>query len=132
MALFDKALEFGKKVSDATASVAKSAAIAAKEKSEQAIEIGKLRKDIIVENGKINKLYEEIGKHAFDIFNSSRDFTLLEPLFVQISSSLEKIEEYKVNIEDIKSASDLDDLDDLDDEDGLDEDDEDTALTEDD
>ena len=123
MALFDKALEFGKKVSETTASVAKSAAIAAKEKSEQAIEIGKLRKDILVENGKINKLYEEIGRHAFDIFNSSRDFTLLEPLFLQITGSLEKIEEYKAIIEEIKTASNLDDEDLLDDDD-MDEDEE--------
>ena len=122
MALLDKALSFGKKVGETTASVAKTAAIAAKEKSEQAIEIGKLRKDILVENGKINKLYEEIGKHAFDIFNSSRDFSLLEPLFLQISNSLEKIEEYKADIEEVRTASDLDDEDAfVDDEESADE-----------
>ena len=111
MALFERALELGKRLSETTVSAAKSAAMAAKEKSEQAIEVGKLRKNILVENGKINKLYEEIGKHAFDIFNSSRDFTLLEPLFLQISSSLEKIEGYKASIEEIKTTSNLDDED---------------------
>ena len=122
MAILDKALEFGKKVGETTASVAKSAAIAAKEKSEQAIEIGKMRKDILVENGKINKLYEDIGKHAFDIYNSSKDFTLLEPLFVQISDSLDKIEEYKDRIEEVKAASNIGDEDE--DEDILPEDEE--------
>jgi hypothetical protein len=105
MALLDKALQFGKKAAETTASVAKSAASAAKEKSEQAIEIGKLRKDIMVENGKMNKLYEEIGKHAYDIFNSTKDFTLLEPAFAQIGASLEKIEECRAKIEDVKAAS---------------------------
>ena len=109
MAFLDKALKLGKKVSETTASVAKSAALAAREKSEQAIEIGKLRKDILVENGKINKLYEEIGRHAFDIYNSSNDFTLLEPLFAQISGSLEKIEECKDRIEEIKTTEDISD-----------------------
>ncbi|MCL2121741.1 MAG: hypothetical protein FWH28_05765 [Clostridiales bacterium] len=111
MAFLDKALKLGKKVSETTASVAKSAALAAKEKSEQAIEIGKLRKDILVENGKINKLYEEIGRHAFDIYNSSNDFTLLEPLFAQISGSLEKIEECKDRIEEIKTTAEISDED---------------------
>ena len=111
MAFLDRALELGKKVGDATATVAKSVGIAAKEKSEQAIEIGKLRKDILVENGKINKLYENIGKHAFDIYNSSKDYTLLEPLFVQLTESMTKIEEYKVNIEGIRANSDLSDED---------------------
>ena len=105
MAFLDKALQLGKKVGETTASVAKSAASAAKEKSEQAIEIGKLRKDIIVENGRINKLYEEIGKHAFDIFNASKDFNLLEPLFAQITAGLEKIEECKIKIDEVKSSS---------------------------
>ena len=105
MAFFEKALELGKKVSETTVSVAKSVGMAAKEKSEQAIEIGKLRKDILVENGKINKLYENIGKHAFDIYNSSKDFTLLEPLLAQISESMAKIEEYKANIEEIRTSA---------------------------
>ena len=104
MAFLDKALQLGKKVGETTASVAKSAATAAKEKSAQAIEIGKLQKDIMVENGKINKLYEDIGKHAFDIYNGSRDYSLLEPLFVQITASLEKIEECKIKIDEIKTA----------------------------
>ena len=113
MALFEKALELGKKVSETTASVAKSAAMAAKEKSEQAIEIGKLRRDILLENGKVNKLYENIGKHAFDIYNSSKDYSLLEPLFAQINESLAKIEEYKVNIEEQRATGDLDEEDEI-------------------
>ena len=111
MAFLDKARELGKKVGETTASVAKSAAKSAKEKSEQAIEIGKLRKEIVVENGKISKLYDDIGKHAFDIYNSSKDYTLLEPLFVQISDSLLKIEECKARIEEVRSTSDLGDED---------------------
>lgn len=107
MAFLDKAKELGRKVGETTASVAKNAAIAAREKSEQVIEIGKLRKDILVENGKINRLYEDIGKHAFDIFNSSKDYTLLEPLLMQISDSLARIEEYKEKIEEIKADSDI-------------------------
>lgn len=119
MALLDRALEFGKKVSENAATVAKSAAIAAKEKSEQAIEIGKLKKDIMVENGKMNKLYEDIGKHAFDIYNGSKDYALLEPLFTQVSGSLAKVEEYKEKIEDIKAASDINDEDILPEDDDL-------------
>ena len=121
MALFDKARELGKKVSETTASVAKSAAMAAKEKSEQAIEVGKLRKDILVENGKINKLYEDIGKHAFDIYNSSQDYTLLEPLFTQINDSLAKIEECKSKIEEVKASSGITEEDMDDDEEETDE-----------
>jgi len=109
MSLLDKAMELGKKMGETTASVAKSAAMAAKEKSEQAIEIGKLKKDILVENGKINKLYEDVGKHAFDIYNSSKDFSLLDPLFAQISGSFIKIEECKEKIEEIKTTSNLSD-----------------------
>ena len=111
VALLDKAKELGKKVGETTASVAKSAAIAAKEKSEQVIEIGKLRKDILVENGKINKLYEDIGKHAFDIYNSSQDYSLLEPLFAQINDSLAKIDECKDRIEEVKTTADISDED---------------------
>jgi len=109
MALFDKAKELTRKVSETTASVAKSAAMAAKEKSEQAIELGKVRKDILVENGKINKLYEDIGKHAFDIYNSSKDYTLLEPLLEQIADSVAKIEDFKAKAEEIKAASNISD-----------------------
>ncbi len=109
MAFFDKALELGKKVGETTASVAKSAAMAAKEKSEQAIEIGKLKKDIMVENGKITKLYDDIGRHAFDIYCSSQDYSVLEPLFLQISGSLSKIEECKAKIEEVKLASNIED-----------------------
>lgn len=113
MAFFDKALELGKKVGETTASVAKSAAMAAKEKSEQAIEIGKLKKDIMVENGKITKLYEDIGKHAYDIYCSSQDYSVLEPLFLQISGSLSRIEECKAKIEEVKLASNIEDDDDI-------------------
>ncbi len=113
MAFFDKALELGKKVGETTASVAKSAAMAAKEKSEQAIEIGKLKKDIMVENGKITKLYEDIGKHAYDIYCSSQDYSVLEPLFLQISGSLSRIEECKAKIEEVKLSSNIEDDDDI-------------------
>ncbi|MEL7624763.1 MAG: hypothetical protein AAGU12_14445 [Clostridiales bacterium] len=113
MAFFDKALELGKKVGETTASVAKSAAMAAKEKSEQAIEIGKLKKDIMVENGKITKLYEDIGKHAYDVYCSSQDYSVLEPLFLQISGSLSRIEECKAKIEEVKLASNIEDDDDI-------------------
>ena len=111
MALFDKAKELGKKVSETTASVAKTAALAAKEKSEQVIEIGKLKKDIMLENNKITKLYEDIGKHAFDIYNSSQDYSLLEPLFTQINDSLAKIEEWKSRVEEVKAAANISDED---------------------
>jgi GTP1/Obg family GTP-binding protein len=119
MAFLDKARELGKKVGETTASVAKSAAKTAKEKSEQAIEIGKLKKDVLVENGKITKLYEDIGKHAFDIYNSSKDYSLLEPLFQQINDSLAKIEESKARMEEVKTSADLsdDDLSEFDDDD---------------
>ena len=119
MAFFDKALEIGKKVGETTAAVAKTAATAAKEKSEQAIEIGKLKKEILVENGKIAKLYENIGKHAFDIYNSSKDYSLLEPLFLQVSSGLAKVDECKARIEEVKTASDIDDEDILPDDDEI-------------
>ena len=108
MEQLDKARELGKKVGETTAAAAKTAATAAKEKLEKVIEIGKLRKDILVENGKINKLYEDIGKHAFDIYNSSQDYSLLEPLFAQINDSLAKIEECKNKIEEIKTSADID------------------------
>jgi len=111
MALLDKAPQFGKKLGGTIMSAAKSAASSAKKTSEQVIEIGKFRKDILVENGKINKLYEDIGKHAYDIFNSSKDFALLEPLFAQISESMGKIAEYKAAIEEIRATSDIDDED---------------------
>ena len=121
MALFDKAKELTRKVSETTASVAKSAALAAKEKSEQAIELGKVRKDILVENGKINKLYEDIGKHAFDIYNSSKDYTLLEPLLEQIADSVAKIEDLKAKAEEIRAASNISDEDVLPDDGDADE-----------
>ncbi len=109
MALMDKAPEIGKRLGGKFLSAAKSAASSAKKTSEQVIEIGKLRKDNLVEKGKINKLYEEIGKHAFDIFNSSKDFTLLEPLFAQISESLGKIEENNAAMEEVRSNSNISD-----------------------
>jgi len=121
VALFDKAKELTRKVSETTASVAKSAALAAKEKSEQAIELGKVRKDILVENGKINKLYEDIGKHAFDIYNSSKDYTLLEPLLEQIADSVAKIEDLKAKAEEIRAASNISDEDVLPDDGDADE-----------
>ena len=111
MAFMDKAPQLGKKLGDTIMSAAKSAATSAKKTSEQVIEIGKYRKDILVENGKINKLYEDIGKHAFDIYNSSKDFMLLEPLFAQISDSLGKIEEYKAAIEEVRATSDIEEED---------------------
>jgi hypothetical protein len=107
MAFMDKAPQFGKKLGGSILSAAKSAASSARKTSEQVIEIGKLRKDILMEKGKINKLYEEIGKHAFDIYNSSKDFSLLEPLFIQISEGLSKIEDCNGAIEEIKAASDI-------------------------
>ena len=111
MAFMDKAPQFGKKLGGSILSAAKSAASSARKTSEQVIEIGKLKKDILVEKGKINKLYEEIGKHAFDIYNSSKDFSLLDPLFGQINDSLGKIEECNAAIEEIKAASDIKDED---------------------
>jgi len=110
MTLLDKTVEISKRVGETTASVAKSAALAAKEKSEQIIKIGKLRKDILVENGRITKLYDTIGRHAFDIYNSSsKDYALLEPLLAQISAGLVRIEELKLKIEEVKIASDIND-----------------------
>lgn len=104
MAFFDKALQMGKKFGETTATVAKSAALAAKEKSEQAIEIGKLKKDIAVENGKITKLYSDIGKHAYELYCGDGDFEVLEPLFLQVSDSLAKIEELTEKIEEVKAG----------------------------
>ena len=111
MSLMEKAPEIGKKVGETTVSIAKSAASATKEIVEQVIEIGKLKKDILLENARVNKLYEDIGKHAYDIFNSSKEFTLLEPLFLKISDSFARIEEYKEKIEEIKKSSNISDED---------------------
>ena len=104
MAFLDKALQMGKKFGETTATVAKSAALAAKEKSEQAIEIGKLKKDIAVENGKISKLYSQIGKYAYELYCGDSDFKVLEPMFLQISDSLAKIEELNEKIEEVKAG----------------------------
>jgi len=105
MAFFDKALEIGKKVGETTASVAKSAALAAKEKSEQAIEIGKLRKDILIETGRIAKLHEEVGKNAYEVYCATQDYTALEPQLAQIQAAKAKIADWSKKIEEIKAAS---------------------------
>jgi hypothetical protein len=105
MAILDKALELGKKVGETTASVAKSAAQAAREKSEQAIEVGKLKKDILVENGKISKLYSELGRQAFEVYRDAGDYAALAPLCRQVGAGLARIEECKEKIEAVKLAA---------------------------
>jgi len=78
-------------------------------KSEQAIEIGKLKKDILVENGKLNRLYDDLGRNAYDIYCGSGDYAVLEPLFLQVSDSLSKIEETKAKIEEVKASAGIED-----------------------
>ena len=101
----DKAIELGKIVGTATASAAKTAASVAKEKSEQVIEIGKLKKDILVEKGKISENYEEIGKLAYIIYCSSKDYSGLESLLKQIGDSMAKIDDCNKKIEEVKKSS---------------------------
>jgi gas vesicle protein len=109
MAFFDKAKDMTKRFGEAAQTAAKSAVQTAKEKSEQTIEIGKLKKEVLVENGKINKLYDDIGRNAYDIYCGDGDYAVLEPLFLQISDGLSKIEETKAKIEEVKTSSGIED-----------------------
>ena len=108
----DKAIELGKIVGATTATAAKAAASVAKEKSEQVIEIGKLKKDVLVEKGKISENYEEIGKMAYIIYTGSKNYSALEPLLKQVADSLAKIEECNKKIEEIKKASHIEEKED--------------------
>ena len=109
MAFLDKAMDITKKFGEVAQSAAKTAMQTAKEKSEQAIEIGKLKKDILVENGKLNRLYDDLGRNAYDIYCGSGDYAVLEPLFLQVSDSLSKIEETKAKIEEVKASAGIED-----------------------
>jgi hypothetical protein len=104
MAFFEKAMDITKKFGEVAQSAAKTAMQTAKEKSEMAIEIGKLKKDILVENGKLNRLYDDIGRNAYDIYCGNGEYAVLEPLFLQVSDSLSKIEETKEKIEEVKAC----------------------------
>ena len=96
------------------------------EKSNDLIEINKVKNEIRGENSKIQKLYLEIGKQAYAVNEAGGDFASLLPLMDQINEYKEKIEALNDKIERIKvetgividdSADDMDEvIDEVDDE----------------
>ena len=89
------------------------------EKSGELIEINKIKAEIRGENGKMNKLFTEIGKLAYSIHGADGDYAGLLPLMEQINEIKEKIEDLKHQIDQIKADNpdiEVDAVEDLDEE----------------
>jgi len=101
------ALDMASKACEATAEIAMSAATIAKEKSELAIKMGKIKKDIFVEKAHLEDLYEMIGKRAYEMHESGIDgHEELNAMFVSVKASLDKIAGLEADFEALSSDSD--------------------------